>query len=295
MPLQSMTGFARAGGFHDGLAWHWEIRTVNGRGLELRLRLPPGYENLEPRIREACSRTLSRGNCTINLTLKSEARTSEIRLNENALRQVVMAAGKARQMIEAAPLSIDGLLSIKGVIEITESGEADDAVSARLEALFASFLAALQDLIAARRGEGARLADILGQKLGEIGALAGQAQAAPARSPAAIQQKLTEQLQRLKNAAVDFDETRLYQEAVLLAARADIEEEIARLQSHVAAALELLDSDGPAGRKLEFLTQEFHREANTLCAKSNALEITRIGLQLKSAIDQLREQVQNIE
>jgi uncharacterized protein (TIGR00255 family) len=295
MPLSSMTGFARADGAHSGAVWHWELRSVNGRGLDLRFRFPPGYEALEQRVREACGAALARGNCSVSLNVKSESHLGEIRLNEQALRQAMAAAARAREIAGGAPVELDTLLTLKGVIETGEAEETSEVMAARLEAMFQSFTAALSGLVKARESEGRRLRSIIALKLDEIAALTGDARRTPSRAPEAVQKRLSEQVGRLMATTVDLDQSRLYQEAVLLSVKADVEEELERLDAHVSGARELLDADAPVGRKLEFLAQEFQREANTLCAKSNAPDVTRAGLALKSAIDQLREQVQNIE
>jgi uncharacterized protein (TIGR00255 family) len=291
-----MTGFARADGALSGAVWHWELRSVNGRGLDLRFRFPPGYEGLEQKVREACSAVLSRGNCSVNLNVKSESRLGEIRLNEQALRQMLAAAARAHEIAGGGgAVDLNALLTFKGVIETGEAEEAGQAITARLEAMLENFATALSELVKARESEGRRLKSIISLKIDEIAALTQEARQTPARSAEAIQKRLAEHVARLTSASADLDQSRLYQEAVLLAVKADVEEELERLDAHVSAARELLDFNGPIGRKLEFLAQEFQREANTLCAKSNASEITRAGLALKSAIDQLREQVQNIE
>ncbi|MDA7946683.1 MAG: YicC family protein [Hyphomicrobiaceae bacterium] len=295
MSLNSMTGFSRSDGRHGQYSWAWEIRTVNGRGLDIRLRLPPGYDPLEQRVREACKAQLTRGNCTIALSLQRDASDVVARLNETMFRQVAEAAEKAREIADVAPPALDGLLSLRGVIEMVEEEEGEAETEARLEAVFVSFEAALEALRQARGEEGRHLAEVIGALVSEIEMLVGQIEQAPARTPEAIANRLREQVSRLLEEASSFDEQRLHQEAVLLAAKADVEEEIARLRAHVAAARDLLDAKEPVGRRFEFLAQEFNREANTICSKSNDTEITQAGLALKAAIDRLREQVQNIE
>jgi uncharacterized protein (TIGR00255 family) len=296
MALKSMTGFGRSGGQENGASWVWELRAVNGRGLDLRFRLPPGLEAFELRLREHIGKWLARGNCAISLSLKLPAAAGDIRLNETALMRFAELADRARELTgrhDAVPL--DALLAAKGVIETVEGQPGEEAGTALQEALFASFEKALAAMVAARGAEGARLAVILTDKLKEIEALVEEAENAPARAPEAIRDRLQQALARIFGEDAGMDRDRLYQEAVMLAMRADIEEEIKRLKSHIAGARELLADDQPAGRKFEFLAQEFQREANTLCSKSNAAEITRLGLKLKSAIDQFREQVQNVE
>jgi uncharacterized protein (TIGR00255 family) len=296
MPLKSMTGFGRAGGHQDGASWTWEVRTVNSRGLDIRFRLPSGFEEFELRLREAMARAIARGNCAVNLILKLPASAGDIRLNEAVLRRFAELAERAREVTgRGEPVPLEALLASKGVIEAGETEPGADGAKALQDALFSSFQLALAAVVEARKAEGGRLEAILDEKLAEIEQLVGDAEQSPARRPETIQERLRAQLQRIFNESVEFDRDRLYQEAALLAAKADVEEELKRLRSHIAGARDLLADDQPAGRKFEFLAQEFQREANTLCAKSNAAEITRIGLRLKSAIDHFREQVQNVE
>ena len=290
-----MTGFARTEGATGNVSWHWELRSVNGRGLDLRLRLPTGTELLEPQVREAAARYLTRGSVTINLSTENRGGTQEVRLNEPALSQVLKATERICQLTGAAPPRADGLIAIKGVLEVVERAESPEEASARVNAMLESLEQGLSALVQARAGEGARLKAVLGANLDEIARLVAAVEASPARTPAAIEARLKEQLARLLEGANMFDPGRLHQEAVLLATRADVEEELKRLKAHIAAARELLDEPGAVGRKFDFLAQEFNREANTLCSKANDVDITRAGLALKTVIDQMREQVQNIE
>ena len=296
MPLKSMTGFGRASGHENGASWTWELRGVNGRGLDLRFRLPPSLEAFEVRLREEIGKTLARGNLAISLTLKQPTGGVDFRLNEAALLRFQALAERARELTgRTEMLSLAALLAMKGVVEAIEGQASEEGVGGLSEALLASFRQALSAVGDSRQSEGRRLAAILGDKLGEIDTLVAEAEASPSRTPEAIRDRLRLHLQRIFGEDMDIDRDRLYQEAIILATRADIEEEIKRLKSHVAGARELLDENQPVGRKFEFLAQEFQREANTLCSKSNAADITRIGLKLKSAIDQFREQVQNVE
>jgi uncharacterized protein (TIGR00255 family) len=295
MSIKSMTGFARADGAHGGAVWHWEVRSVNGRGLDLRLRLPTGTEALEPRVREVVGRHITRGSVTVSLASERSDAGAELRLNERALAQVVQAAERVQALTNATPARVDGLIAIKGVLDIVEHQEAPDEAAARSEIMLKSLEGALVALVAARAAEGARLAAILRAQLDEIERLVGIVAASPARTPEAIGQRLKEQVRRLIDTGSGFDPARLHQEAVLLATRADVEEELQRLAAHIGAARELIADSGAVGRKLDFLAQEFNREANTLCSKASDVEITRAGLALKTIIDQLREQVQNIE
>lgn len=293
MKIQSMTGFARSEGALGTIRWHWEIRSVNGRGLDLRLRLPPGFDAIEPKLREAAQRRLVRGSVTANLSLQRDASAATIRLNETVLLDVIKAADRARELAGGERPKVEALLAIKGVLEMAEP---EDAVSdALLEALQASFDETLERLITSRKAEGARLADILAAHVAQIDKLVAAAANSPARTVEAIRKRLFDQVQKLVEAAPTLDADRLHQEAIMLATRADIEEEVKRLGAHIASARELLAADEPVGRKLDFLAQQFNREANTLCSKANDPEITRAGLALKAVIDQMREQVQNIE
>jgi uncharacterized protein (TIGR00255 family) len=296
MAVKSMTGFGRASAQSGEANWTWEIRTVNGRGFDLRMRLPQGFEELEARLKDIAAKRIARGNCTVSLTLKGAVAEADIQLNESFLLKLAAIAERARTLTgqdEKVPLA--SLLAMKGVIESVEAASGERIPEPLLAELSASFSRALDELVAARVSEGGRLRSILLDKLQEIETGTRQAETSPERRPEAIVERLGQQVRRLLAESQNFDEGRLYQEAVLIATKADIEEEVKRLYAHVAAARDLLDDDAPVGRQLEFLAQEFQREANTLCSKSNAGEITRIGLNLKTAINQLREQVQNVE
>ncbi len=296
MTVSSMTGFARADGAADGLTWTWEARSVNGRGLDVRLRLPPGYEILEIPAREAVSKRLTRGNVALALTIEKQQANGSIRLNEAVLADVIRAADRVSMLSGAAKPDAAQLLMIKGVLETSDQVPDDPDVRTRRErALLQSLEAALDKLGEARRAEGARLAEVVTDQVAEIERLAGDVRASPSRAPEAIMGRLRDNIARLVDTTAALDADRLHQEAVLIATRADVEEELQRLGAHVAAAREILVEPGAVGRKLDFLAQEFNREANTLCSKANAVDITRLGLQLKTVIDQLREQVQNIE
>lgn len=289
-----MTGFARAGGSADGYRWTWEIRSVNGKGLDVRMRLPAGFERLDVEARQHCSGRLARGNVQATLSVAGEA-ANRIRINEDVLAEVLDVMQKVAGRIDAQPPTLDGVLAIRGVVEATES-EIDEAARVRLDAgILASLDHALDDLVAARAREGEAIGSILKARLAEIGSLVRAADASPARTPEAIRTRIAEQVAALLDAAPALDPDRLHQEAVLLATKADIREEIDRLDAHVSAASDLLKQGGPVGRRLDFLAQEFGRETNTLCAKSNDRALTAIGLELKAVVDQLREQIQNLE
>ena len=296
MAISSMTGFARSDGASEGLSWVWEARSVNGRGLDVRLRMPPGMDAIEPAVREAISKRITRGNVSINLTSERVNGASTVRLNEVVLGDILKAAARVTELSGGAKPDTSALLSMKGVLESGDANLDDpNARAVRERALIASFEVAADKLVEARRAEGTKLKAVIAEQVATIERLAKQVRVSPSRTADAIRQRLKEQIGRILEASNSFDSERLHQEAVLAAAKADVEEELARLDAHVAAAREMLEENGSVGRKLDFLAQEFNREANTLCSKANAVDITRLGLTLKSTIDQLREQVQNIE
>jgi uncharacterized protein (TIGR00255 family) len=293
--IASMTGFARARGAHGEAAWTWELKSVNGRGLDLRFRAPPGFEQLEPALREALAAALARGNVQAALSVDRPPRPAEVRINQTVLEAVAAAAEAIRARTGAPPATVDGILSIRGVVDVTEARESEEEHAALIAALAEGFRRAAAELVAARRAEGAALAGLLRGQLDAIERLVAEAEAHPGRRPEAIRGRLAESVRALIVESDRFDPDRLHQEAVLLAARADIREELDRLAAHVAHARRLLADGGPVGRKLDFLAQEFNREANTLCSKSSDRELTAIGLSLKTVVDQMREQIQNVE
>jgi uncharacterized protein (TIGR00255 family) len=290
-----MTGFARADGAGGGYRWTWELRSVNGKGLDVRLRLPPGFEQLEPAAREKIGAALTRGNVQASLTLQSDAGAARIRINEAVLVEVVAAMRAVSRYIEAQPPTLDGILSIRGVLETVEGVDNEEARTALAASILADLDHSVRDLTADRVREGKAIAVVLTGRLAEIERLAAAAEASPARTPDAIRARLTEQVALLTGASPALDPDRLHQEAMLLATRADIREELDRLEAHVAAARALLAEEGAVGRRLDFLAQEFNREVNTLCSKSNDVGLTAIGLDLKAVVDQFREQIQNLE
>ncbi len=295
-PPASMTGFARTAGQAGPLGWTWEIRSVNGRGLDLRVRLPAGFDALEPRLREAATPILKRGNVSASLSVRREAE-SRLAVDPEALEQVLSLALDLAARIPGAPPPRPGtLLGLPGVLRSAAPDAPDGTTTeAHFPALLAGFAAALEGLVAARRGEGARLAAALTGLLGEIAALHAQAAREAADQPAAQRARMLENLQALLREAPPLPEERIAQEVALLATRSDVREELDRLASHVAAAHALLAEGAQIGRRFDFLVQEFVREANTLCSKSASAALTATGLKLKAAIEQLREQVQNIE
>lgn len=296
MPLNSMTGFARVEGASGAARWHWELRSVNGKGLDARFRLPFGLDRLDARLRAELARQLRRGNCQITLTMERSAEASPLRVNRDALRTVVEAVAELRRTMETAPPRPEGILALKGVLENAEDVEETEEERAALdEALVASFAEAVSALARARAEEGAKLGTVLSGQIGLVEKLTADAAASPAATPEALKARIAAQVSELLGASPALSEDRLAQEAAILATKADIREELDRLIAHVAQARELLASDEPVGRRLDFLTQEFNREANTLCSKAADVSLTRIGLELKAMIDQFREQVQNVE
>jgi uncharacterized protein (TIGR00255 family) len=295
MTLASMTGFARSSGVHGATRWAWELKSVNSKGLDIRLRLPPGRDALEPALRAAISRTLQRGNVSAGLTLAREGSAPMVRVNEAVLAAVIATSRDLAKRIEAQPPTLDGILGIKGVMEVVEAEESEAEREAANSALLKGFEEALADLASMRVKEGEAVGKVLHERVDEIETLTKSAEASPSRSVDAIRARLSDQVKELIAASSTLDPERLHQEAALLAAKADVREELDRLHAHVSAARGLLKNGGAVGRKLDFLAQEFNREANTLCSKSNDVSLTAIGLELKTAVDQFREQVQNIE
>ncbi len=295
MPLCSMTGFARVDGAGEGYRWTWEVRSVNGKGLDIRLRVPPGFDHVEPAARERIGAGLARGNVQAGLTAQHEAGATRVRINEDVLAEVIAAMERVGERMKAMPPTLDGILAIRGVVEMAESDPDATTQAALAEQLIADLDRAVAELVVMRTREGAAIAAVLTARLDEMERLTRAAEASPARTPEAIRARLAEQVAALIGAAPALDPDRLHQEAVLLATKADIREEIDRLDAHIAAARELIAGDAAVGRRLDFLAQEFNREVNTLCSKSNDRSLTAIGLEMKAVVDQLREQMQNVE
>jgi uncharacterized protein (TIGR00255 family) len=296
LTIASMTGFARADGSQDGVSWAWELKSVNSKSLDLRLRLPPGFDHIEPVLRASLGQRIKRGAIAATLAVAREAGAGGgLRINRAALDQILALAGELTGKIEAAPPRLDGLLALRGVLESAGEEETAEAREKLAPDLIAGWESALAGLVAMRAAEGARLEAVLRERLAEMSSLAAAAEASAAAQPAAIRARLRTLVAALLDASPSLPEERLAQEAALLVARADIREELDRLAAHLAAAQDLLREGVAIGRRFDFLCQEFHREANTLCSKSADVELTRTGLALKAAIEQLREQVQNIE
>ncbi len=295
MPLQSMTGFARREGTCGRYRWAWELRSVNGKGLDLRLRLPTGTEHLETEVRKLTGECFSRGNMQVNLTVSASEAGVEPVVNQGALSAVLSLREQLRDVIDPAPLHLDTLLAIRGIVDFREPEEQEGERAARDGDILAGLRSALADMTSMREGEGVALRRVLLEQIDRIEMLTGEIEADPSRSVAVITARLATQVALVMDGGSKIDPERLYAEVALLAAKADIREEIDRLRTHVTAARDLLNKGGPVGRKLDFLSQEFNRESNTICSKSNAAAVTAAGIELKVVIDQFREQVQNLE
>jgi uncharacterized protein (TIGR00255 family) len=295
MALSSMTGFARGHGVCGAYAWSWELKSVNAKGLDLRLRLPPGWDAVEVPVRASAAQTLARGNVYGTLTAERKGVAPIVRVNEPVLDAVLATLKGLAGRVEAAQPRLDGILSLKGVIEVLDEDEREDDRRAAEAAVVIGFQQTVAELAAMRRREGEALARVLAQRLAEIAALTARADAAPGRRPEAVKARIAELVAMLLDGSNRLDPDRLHQEAILIASKADIREELDRLASHVAQAQRMIADGGAIGRRLDFLAQELNREANTLCSKSNDVELTNIGLELKSVVEQFREQVQNLE
>ena len=295
MALSSMTGFARSHGTSGPYAFEWELKSVNAKGFDLRMRLPPGWDELELFAKKRAGEVLSRGTVYANLNVRRSNPLSVVRINEEVLASIVKVAGVLAGKIDAVAPSIDGLLGIKGVIEVVEPESNEDEDNAAKAAAGAAFDQALLDLVEMRQREGVTLGQILSQRMDEMERLATKAEAAPGRKAEAIKARLVDQIATLLEASDRFDADRLNQEALLIAAKADIREELDRIASHISQAREMIAKGGPIGRRLDFLAQEFNREVNTCCSKSNDVELTNTGLAMKNVVEQFREQVQNLE
>jgi uncharacterized protein (TIGR00255 family) len=293
--IASMTGFARRQGALEDFLWAWELKCVNGRNLEVRCRFPAGLDSLDGFVRAACAERLKRGNLSVTLTADDKQSVPTFRVNEAALEQLGRVLEDLKGKIDAAPPRLDGLIGLKGILEVEEQQVAPDVTARRSQAMQADFIACLADLQQARLDEGRKLAAITRQHLSEIERLGQAAANSAAVQPSALRERLAKQIAELLPPVVTLPEERLAQEVALLAAKADVREELDRLTAHVAAVRGLLDQGGAIGRRLDFLCQEFNREANTLCSKADDLTLTNIGIELKAAIEQLREQAQNIE
>lgn len=295
MGLKSMTGFARLAGAAPPYHWTWELKAVNAKGLDVRLRVPSGFESIEAAARTRLVTRLARGTCYATLTMVRSSSACEVRINEAALAALIAAIKRLPSPADARPVSMDGLLAVRGIVDVVETADEESVIAAAGAAALAGLDAALDLLVAMRAREGGALAATLDKRLARIAVLRQEAEDAPGRRPEAIRARLTATIATLAGSSPPLDPTRLHQEALLLAAKADVREELDRLAVHAAAAGDLLAKSEPVGRRLDFLAQELAREANTLCAKSSDATLTTIGMELRVEIEQFREQVQNIE
>ena len=288
-----MTGFARAEGETGGLSWTWEARSVNGRGLDVRCRLPSGLDRLDPIVRAEVAKQLKRGNVSLTLSVSRAAGAPPFTVDRAVLDQVLALQSDLMGRVDRAPPRLEALLQIPGVLDRGGPAEAIDEKAEK--ALLAGFSQALKRLVAARAEEGQRLGAVLLGQVEEIERLAAEAASSASLRPEAVKERLKAQIQELLDAVPALPEERLAQELALMAAKGDIREELDRLSAHVGQARDMLKEGGAIGRRLDFLSQEFNRESNTLCSKSQDVTLTRIGIQLKTVIDQFREQIQNVE
>jgi len=293
--LSSMTGFARAQGAQGAWRWHWEVRSVNSRGLDVRVRIPEGFEGLEQPARVLANERFARGGITATLTLDADAARGAIRVNQEALQQVLTAIKALEGQVVAGPPTLDGILGLRGVVEQQAPELSEAEFAARDAAVLGALAQALDALADARREEGARLEAILRQQTERMDGLVREAEGIAATQPEQLRARLKTSVDELLKTRASLSEDRIAQELALLLVKADVREEIDRLKAHLAQARSLFDAGGAQGRRLDFLAQELNREANTLCSKSSDIQLTRIGLELKATIDQLREQVQNVE
>jgi len=294
--ISSMTGYARVSGEENGLGWAWEVKSVNGRGLDVRTRLPPGYDFLDLPVRDAVQKRFKRGNITVNLTVTHKSQQSAVAVNEALLDELIALSRRWQEKApDLAPPRLDGLLALRGVLESGESADPAGEDSEAAKTLLTECDKALAQMEAMRADEGKRMGAILTGHLDEIAFLVTDAVNAATLDPAQAKAKLRQQVATLLEAGAPLSEDRLAQEVALLLGKADVREELDRLGAHISAARKMLAAAEPVGRKLDFLCQEFNREANTLCSKANDIALTRIGLGLKATIEQFREQVQNIE
>ncbi|MGU3574843.1 YicC/YloC family endoribonuclease [Brucellaceae bacterium C25G] len=299
MTLQSMTGFARYSATHQQgelvTNFTWEVRSVNGKGLDVRLRLPQGFEAIEHTIRAIIAKSFTRGNMQVSLNVDNGAERHEVTINHELVDKLMRASQELQNRFGAAPLTLDGLFSLRGILDQPPEAVSEEDQAALKASVLDGLYALLQQLKETRALEGQALRRIFEKHIDEIASLTEKARHDPARSVEAIKMRLAAQVSLLLDASQVLDKDKLHAEAAYLATKADIQEELDRLDTHVTSARKLLKDGGAIGRKLDFLSQEFNREANTLCAKSNAATITAIGLELKAAVDQFREQIQNLE
>lgn len=295
MTLSSMTGFGRSNNSFENYSWVWELKSVNGKGLDLRTRIPQGFDTLDKHVKSVAKKVLFRGTLNILLQIKKDGVETVLNVNEDVLNKLIIIAKDAAIKHNLPMPSIDNLLTIREVIEVNNDDTPDYTEKGRDKAVKLSFDEALKSLISSREEEGAATYCMLSLILDDINRLLSEAEVIGLKQPELLKEKYEKKLGSLFDNKQDIDQDRLAQEIVLLALKSDIKEETDRLNAHIVSARKLLLTNGPVGRKLEFLTQEFNREINTLCSKSSDIRLTNIGLSLKASIDQFREQVLNVE
>jgi len=295
MTLSSMTGFGRSNNSFENYSWVWELKSVNGKGLDLRTRIPQGFDTLDKHVKSVAKKVLFRGTLNILLQIKKDGVETVLNVNEDVLNKLIIIAKDAAIKHNLPMPSIDNLLTIRDVIEVNNDDTPDYTEKGRNKAVKLSFDEALKSLISSREEEGAATYCMLSLILDDINRLLSEAEVIGLKQPELLKEKYEKKLGSLFDNKQDIDQDRLAQEIVLLALKSDIKEETDRLNAHIVSARKLLLTNGPVGRKLEFLTQEFNREINTLCSKSSDIRLTNIGLSLKASIDQFREQVLNVE
>ena len=293
--ISSMTGFARVDAAHGDRRWSWEIKSVNGRGLELRFRLPPGFDFIEHDLRKSAKSTLHRGSLSVSLTMRRDVSAARYRVNQDVLSEVLSMIEKVNERIPCDPPRAEAILSVRGVVEAAEEPDEDVSTQKALAAvLLESFGDGLKALVAMRLKEGEALRAIIQGQLDQVDGLVKDARKTAAMAPEALRDRISTQLDQLLTGGA-IPQERIAQEVALLAVKADVREELDRFDAHLSAGRDILKKGGAVGRQLDFLSQEFNREANTLCAKAPDMALKQIGLDLKNTIDQMREQVQNIE
>lgn len=296
MTLQSMTGFARVDGMLSNARWTWEIKSVNGKSLDVRWRLPNGLDFLERELRSKILKYIARGNLHVSLNYESDADDAIPALNEKAAEAVLQISSKLKSEKKLPPISIDGLLSVKGVLNYSDESALDEKSTAlRNKHLLKTFEEAVKQLAQSRASEGTAIKTALDAQLDGLKKLFDLINKDESRTPKKIEKSLKEKISKVLESAKDMDEQRLYQEVAFLVTKADIQEELDRLSAHIASARELLDEKGAVGRRLDFLSQELNRECNTICSKSNAINVSKYGMEMKVIVDQFREQIQNIQ
>ena len=290
-----MTGYARVDGAGDGIAWTWEAKSVNGRGLDVRCRLPPGMDSFEPSVRSALSGRMARGSVSVSLAVSRPDGAVRPHVNREFLDSLLEMARSYAAAAGAPPPRLEALLSVRGVIETAEREETEAEREERAGAILGSFDRVAEELVDARRREGEHLEAIVRERLAEIEALMSEAAGLASLQPGKLRTRLAEQIRELAGEAPAVTDDRVAQEIALLLTKYDVREELDRIAAHLAQAWALVEAGGAVGRRLDFLAQELNREANTVCAKAADNELSRVGLELKTVIDRLREQAQNLE